>query len=102
VFSFGLLGAMGLFAGLVVFSVLAGVASLICWVIFLPFRILGLVFRGFAFLLFLPFALLLGGGLFLLVGLPLLVMTLVLAAPAILLGMAIVWLAKRGVSRAAV
>jgi len=99
---FGFLGAMALFAGLVIFGVLAGVASLICWVIFLPFRLLGLVFRGFAFLLFLPFVLLLGGGIVLLVGLPLILVTLLLAAPAILLGMAIVWLAKRGVSRAAV
>src|SRR5262249_45981509 len=99
---FGFLSAIAVMASLAVLGVLAGVASLICWVLFLPFRLPGLVFRGLAFLLSLPFALLLGGGLILAIGIPLVATLLLLAAPAILLGVGIVWLAKRAVSRAAV
>lgn len=97
-----LLGAIGLLAGLILLSTLAGVVSLAFWVVLLPFRLLGLVFRGFAFLLFLPFLLLLGGGLLLVIGLPVLLTLLVLAAPVVLFALAIVWLARRGVRRAAV
>lgn len=96
------LGAIGLLAGLVILSTLAGVLSLVFWVVLLPFRLLGLVFRGIAFLLLLPFALVLGGGILLVIGLPVLVTLLVLAAPAVLFALAIVWLARRGVRRAAV
>ena len=100
-FLFGLLGAAAGLAALVVLSALAGAVSLVFWVVTLPFRLLGLVFRGLAFLLFLPFLFLLGGGIVLLIGLPLLFALLVAAGPAILLVLAIVWLAKRGVHRAA-
>ena len=63
--------------------------------------LLGFVFRGLAFLLFVPFMLLLGGGLLFLIGLPLLLTVLVAAAPAVLFVLAIVWLAKKTVRRAA-
>ncbi len=95
------LGAVGLLAGLIVMSALAGVVSLVFWVVLLPFRLLGFVFRGLAFLLFLPFLLLLGGGLMFLVGLPILLTVLVAAAPAVLFVLAIVWLAKKTLRRAA-
>ena len=99
--TFGLLGAMGALAGLVILSALAGIVSLVFWVVLLPFRLLGLVFRGIAFLLFLPFLLLLGGGIVFLVGLPILLTLLVIAAPAVLFALAIVWLAKKTLRRAA-
>jgi hypothetical protein len=101
VFIASVLGAVGLLAGLIVMSALAGVVSLVFWVVLLPFRLLGFVFRGLAFLLFLPFLLLLGGGLMFLVGLPILLTVLVAAAPAVLFVLAIVWLAKKTLRRAA-
>jgi hypothetical protein len=101
VFTFGVLGAIGVLAGLVILSALAGVVSLVFWVVLLPFKLLGLVFRGLAFLLFLPFLLLLGGGIVFMVGLPILLALLAMAAPAVLLALGIVWLAKKGVRRAA-
>lgn len=97
----GVLGAVGVLAGLVILSALAGLVSLVFWVVLLPFKLLGLVFRGFAFLLLLPFVLLLGGGIVFLVGLPILLALLAIAAPAVLLALGIVWLAKKGVHRAA-
>ena len=51
------LGVLGIVA-LAIFGVFAAVIPLVCWVLFLPFKLLGLVFRGFAFLLLLPFILL--------------------------------------------
>ena len=99
--TFGVLGALGAFAGLAVLSALAGAASLAFWVVLLPFRLLGLVFRGIAFLLFLPILLLVGGGIVLVVGLPILLTLLVIAAPAILFALAIVWLARKTLRRAA-
>lgn len=99
-FIVSVLGAVGALVGLIVLSALAGVLSLVFWVVLLPFRLLGLVFRGLAFLLFLPFLLLLGGGLVLLLGLPILLTVLVAAAPAVLLVLAIVWLAKKTMRRA--
>jgi hypothetical protein len=50
------IGALAL-AVLAMLGVLWAVASLVCWVLFLPFKLLGLIFRGFAFLLALPFLL---------------------------------------------
>jgi len=102
VFIASVLGAIGVLAGLVILSALAGVVSLVFWVVLLPFKLLGLVFRGIAFLLFLPFLLLLGGGIVFLVGLPILLTLLVIAAPAVLFALAIVWLAKKTMHRAAV
>jgi hypothetical protein len=98
--TFGVLGALGALAGLVVLSALLGVVSLVFWVVLLPFRLLGLVFRGIAFLLFLPFLALLGGGIALVIGLPILLTLLVIAAPAVLFALAIVWVAKKTLRRA--
>ncbi len=53
------LGALA-FAALAVIGVLAAGLSLVFWVIFLPFRILGWVFRGLGLLLALPFMALIG------------------------------------------
>ena len=100
-FTFGVLGAIGALSGFVILSALAGVVSLVFWVVLLPFKLLGLVFRGLAFLLFLPFLLLLGGGIVFLVGLPVLLALLAMAPPAVLLALGIVWLARKGVRRAA-
>lgn len=100
-FTFGVLGAIGVLAGLAILSALAGVVSLVFWVVLLPFKLLGLVFRGIAFLLLLPVLLLLGGGVVFLVGLPILLTLLVIAVPAVLLALAIVWLAKQTMRRAA-
>ena len=99
---FGFFSAIAFMAGLAVFGVLAALASLVCWILFMPFRLLGLVFKGIAFLLFLPFALLIGGALVLLVGIPLVATVLLMAAPVVLFGALIVWLARRAVHRAAV
>lgn len=96
------LGAVGVLASLVVLSALAGVVSLVFWVVLLPFKLLGFVFRGLAFLLFLPFLLLLGGGIVFLIGLPILLAVLVTAAPAVLLVLALVWLARKTLHRATV
>ena len=96
------LGAIGVLAGLVILSALAGVVSLVFWIVLLPFKLLGFVFRGLAFLLFLPFLLLLGGGIVFLVGLPILLAVLATVAPAVLFVLAIVWLARKTLHRAAV
>lgn len=53
------LGAL-VFAALVVIGVLTAGLSLICWVVFLPFKILGWVFKGLGLLLVLPFMALFG------------------------------------------
>jgi hypothetical protein len=49
-----------LFVGLAVAGVLWAALSLVGWILFLPFKLLGLVFKGFAFLFALPFLLLAG------------------------------------------
>ena len=49
-----------LLVGIAVLGVLCAVASLVCWVLFLPFKLLWFVFRGFALLLALPFLLVAG------------------------------------------
>lgn len=58
---FGLLGLGALaIVGIAVFGLLVSVAALVCWLVVFPFRLLGFVFRGFAWLLALPFLLLFG------------------------------------------
>ena len=98
---FGLL-ALG-FAAFVVFAVvsaLLGVAAILFWVLLLPFRLLGLVFKALGALLFLP-ALLVGGlVLAALVGIPLLFVALLPALPVVLLIAAVWGLARRGVHSA--
>ncbi len=78
----------------VVFGALASVAALVCWLIFLPFRLLGLIFRGFAFVLLLPLLLLAGVVGVAFFGFGLLVF-LVPLLPFALATALIVWLMKR-------
>lgn len=47
------LGAVAL-AGMVVLGTLAAVVAMLCWLLFLPFRLLGWVFHVFAAVLLLP------------------------------------------------
>jgi len=47
-------------AGVAVLGLLWAVVALVCWVLVLPFKLLGLAFRGVAFLLALPFLLVAG------------------------------------------
>ena len=88
------IGAMVL-AAVIVLGILGSLAALVCWLLVLPFKLLGLVFRGFAVLLALPLILVAG-----ILGVVLfgagLVMFLVPAFPLLLLVGAIVWLARRG------
>ena len=83
---------------LAVVSALFGLAALAFWVVLLPFRLLGFVFKALGALLFLPIFLVLGIILAAVVGLPLLFVVLVPALPIVLLVAGIWWLAKRGVS----
>ena len=94
-FELVVLGALA-FAAIAILGLVSAVAALICWVIFLPFKLLGLVFRGIGVLLVLPFLLLLGGVLAVVVGVPLLLVLVVPALPVVLLVLAVVWLARRG------
>ncbi len=75
------------------------VASLVCWVLFLPFKLLGLVFRGFAALLALPFLLIAG-----IVGVTLFgvgaLLFLFPAFPIILIAVGIWWLMRHRGKRA--
>ncbi len=89
------------FVVIAVVSALFGVAALVFWVVLLPFRLLGFVFKAQGALLFLP--VLLVGGLVLgaLIGIPLLLAALVPALPIVLLVALVWWLARRGVHSAA-
>jgi hypothetical protein len=75
-------------------GVAASVVSMVCWVLFLPFRILGLVFKGFTALLLLPLFLLARaiGGAFLGVGL---LVALLPMLPFALIALAGVWYFRR-------
>ncbi len=53
------MGAVGL-AVLSVIGLFGAIASLVCWVLVLPFKLLGLVFRGLGLLLALPFLMIAG------------------------------------------
>ena len=48
------------FTAFVVFGALSFAASMVGWIVVLPFKLLGLLFRGAAFLLALPFILVFG------------------------------------------
>jgi hypothetical protein len=80
--------------GIAIFGAFWAVASLVCWVLFLPFKLLGLMFRGLAVLLALPLLVLAGilGAMLFGAGL---IAFLVPALPLVLLVLAIVWLARR-------
>jgi hypothetical protein len=92
---FGLfaLGALAL-AGMVVFGTLAAVASMVCWLLFLPFRLLGWVFQAFTTLLMLPLILLacVVGAVFFGVGV---VMLFVPVLPFLLIALFFVWWFRR-------
>lgn len=90
--------AIGL-AGLVLVAVLGavgGLLALLFWLITLPFRILGFAFRLLGALLMLPFLLLGGLVLAVVVGIPVLFAVLLPALPVVLLAWLIWWLVRRG------
>ena len=88
------------FAGLCVLGLFWSIASLVCWVLFLPFKLLGFLFRGFAFLLALPFMLLFGVLALIVFGAGLL-MFLFPALPVLLLAAVVWWLVRRRDRRSA-
>ena len=94
-------GLLGLLVAILVLCAIAGAVSLVFWVLFLPFRLLGLVFRGIAMVLFLPILLLVGGGIALAVGIPLLFALALPLLPIVLLVLLAVAVAKAGVRWAA-
>jgi len=92
------------FAGLVALAVLSaigGLAAFILWLVVLPFRLLAFVFKGLVALLFIPLFLVIGLVVAAAVGLPVLLFVLLPVMPLVLLMAGIVWLAKKGVGRAA-
>jgi hypothetical protein len=93
VFELLVIGLLGVVV-LAVFGVFWAVGSLICWILFLPFKLLGLIFRGFAFLLALPFLLLAGFFGVMLFGAGMLLF-LVPALPLVLIALGVWWLMRR-------
>ena len=93
------MGFLGLVA-LAVTALFAAGVSLVCWVVFLPFRIMGWFFKGLGFLLALPFMLLFGVVAFFIFGFGA-VLFLVPFAPFALLAF-LLWRWMRGRPRAAV
>lgn len=88
------------FAAIVVFGVLASVFGMVLWLISLPFRIVGWLFHGIAFLFALPFvavfvviAMLVLGGAMLMFLVPLL--------PIVLIALGAWWLVRRNQRSAA-
>ena len=96
---FGLLG-LGL-AGLLVVGLLGAVVSIVLWAVVLPFKLLGLVFRGIGVLLALPFMLAIGILGAVLFGAGMLVF-LIPALPLVLVVTVIWWLMRRRGSHAKV
>lgn len=82
-------------AALFFLGLLWAVASLVCWVLVLPFKVLGLVFKALGFLLTLPVLVIAGVIAVSVFGLGALSFLLP-ALPIVLLVMVIVWLARRG------
>jgi len=87
------LGVLGM-AALLVFGVLAAVAAFVWWIVVLPFKLLGLVFRGAAVLLALPFLLVAGFIGLLVFGAGVLAFMMP-ALPLVLLILGVVWLVRR-------
>ncbi len=87
------LGVLGM-AALLVFGVLAAVAAFVWWIVVLPFKLLGLVFRGAAVLLALPFLLIAGFIGLLVFGAGVLAFMMP-ALPLVLLILGVVWLVRR-------
>jgi hypothetical protein len=87
------LGALA-FAGLLIFGVLWAALSLVFWLVLLPFKLLGLVFKGMAVIFMLPFLLLLAIGAVLAFGFGLF-MFFIPALPLVLVALGVWWLMKR-------
>ena len=83
-----------------VLGLFAAGLSMVLWVVFLPFRLIGLLFRGLGFLLALPFMILFGALGFLIFGFGAMVF-LVPFAPFVLLAF-LLWRWFRGRPRATV
>ena len=87
------LGVLGM-AALLVFGVLGAIAAFVWWIVVLPFKLLGLVFRGAAVLLALPFLLIAGFIGLLVFGAGVLAFMMP-ALPLVLLILGVVWLVRR-------
>lgn len=88
------------FAAIVVFGVLASVFGLVMWLILLPFRIIGWLLHGAAFLLALPFVAIFGVIALLALGAGML-MFLIPLLPIALLALGAWWLVRRNQRSAA-
>ena len=89
-----------LVVGVTVFAVLASVFGAACWLLFLPFRILGWVIKGFALVLALPFVAIFGVIAFVAAGGAML-MFLAPLLPFALIALGAWWLVRRKVRPAA-
>ena len=87
------LGVLGM-AALLVFGVLGAIAAFVWWIVVLPFKLLGLMFRGAAVLLALPFLLIAGFIGLLVFGAGVLAFMMP-ALPLVLLILGVVWLVRR-------
>ena len=87
------LGALAVGA-MVVFCALASVAAMIGWLVWLPFRMIGWMFKGVALLITLPFLLLAGVAAVVFFGFGLVVFFLPLL-PFALITLFVVWLMRR-------
>jgi len=87
------LGVLGM-AALLVFGVLGAIAAFVWWIVVLPFKLLGLMFRGAAVLLALPFLLIAGFIGVLAFGAGVLAFMMP-ALPLVLLILGVVWLVRR-------
>lgn len=74
---------------------LASVAAFVCWLLFLPFKLLAFVTKGLAVLLALPLLLIVGLASGIAVGVPLLIVLAITVGPIVLLFLGLVWLARR-------
>jgi len=90
---FLVLGSLA-FAAVVVFAALASVFGLVLWLVFLPFRMLGWLLKGFTLLLALPFVAVFGVVAFVALGAGML-MFLVPFLPIALLALGAWWLVRR-------
>ena len=88
------------FAAIVVFGVLASVFGMVLWLVLLPFRIIGWLLHGVAFLFALPFVAIFGVIALLVMGGAAL-MFLVPFFPILLIALGAVWLVRRNQRSAA-
>ncbi len=90
-----LVGGAVVLAGLAVFGLLWAVVAMICWAIVLPFKLLGFAFKSLAFLLALPFMLVIALFAVVVFGVGALLFAIP-ALPVIVLAAIIWWFASRG------